>query len=445
MSRLARIDHAVATIDLVDADDESLPTPGHAPARMTDEGYLIVDALIARDGVLKYSNGSDEWLEYRPRAELERAANGWLHAPVTDNHPSAMVDAKTWAKVARGTHVAVCGLVDIDGTAYLHARLQINDAALVRDIVAQHERGKPVELSIGFTSEVHDEAGTHLGQSYVAVQRGIIANHTAKVDAGRAGPACRVLFDGVACPVYDQGVDMTIKNAKPGSGKNDDAGSQTATTMVPDPVTGEPVALPTWAAAALQELATLKGGAPAPAPAPAAPPMAQPPAAPAMPSANAAPPAQPPAPAPAMPGAPIEKPEDKREGKGEEPEESEDEKMSDKDRKESVSALVRARRKLERDAERCGVDEDTIATADDVDLKRAIVKSRIPAAKIDKLDGAPLDAFVEAALAIEAPKGDRPWGLGAPKRDASDKSKERIVLDDADALATAEALKAMGY
>lgn len=442
--RLARIDYAVATLVLVDADapaDESLPTPGHAPARKTDDGYLIVDALIARDGVLKYSDGADEWLEYRPRAELERAANGWIGLPFTDKHPTRMVDAKTWSKVAKGTHIAVLGVVDIDGVAYIHARLMITDAAVVADIEKQSAKGEPVQLSIGFTSEVHDEAGLWMGQPYVAVQRNLIANHTAKVPAGRAGPACRVLFDGVDCAMYDQGAMLT--NAKPPTaGKRDDAGSPNAMVQVPDPITGEMISVPSSIAQLMQEYAALKGGAPMPAPAPAAPPMAQP-AAPMQPMANAAPPAPMPAPA----GAPLEKPEDKREGK---PEDAEDDKdkddVKDKDRKESVQALVVARRKLERDAEACGIRGDAL-DGDDVSIKRAIVAAKIPGAKVDALDGVALDAYVDAALAVKAPAASRPWGQGEKQsaRAGKDDSATRITIDSESARAVAESLAAQGY
>lgn len=420
-ARVARIDYAVAAIEIV--DEATLPTPGHAPAQRTDEGYLIVDALIARDGVLLYSDGRDEWLEYRPREELAAAANGWLGLPVTDGHPSTMVNASSYARTSKGTHREIIGLVDIDGTAYLHARLAFMDAAIVDEIERAHKDGRSVQLSIGFLCEAHEEAGEYMGKQYAFVQRSIVPNHTAKVAAGRAGPACRVLFDGVDVPTYDQSVNVNAKPTKTKAnekGKSDDAGAPEEMVSVPHPVTGEPVQLPAWAAAALAN----KGPMPA---APAAPAMPAAPAAPPMPQANA----MPPAPAPAA--APLpEKPNDEKEKNGDEEEKNGDEEEKSND---AVNAIVRARRKLERAAESVGIKGDALDLPD-VDLKRAIVKARMPVAKIDKLDGPGLDAFVETALATE-PVKPRPWGLDSakPKNDKTDAAPSYL----------ADYLKGQGY
>ena len=241
----------VATLD---TDAAARLSPGHAPARRTREGYLEVDALIARDGLLKYSDGRDSWTEYRPREELERAAASWTGKPVTDDHPDKMVDATTWASVAKGVHVGQPTLEVYDGVTYLRARLQITDADLIRKIDAGQR-----ELSIGFTAAVEPVAGGQHsdGTRCDAVQMGLVGNHTASVRKGRAGPACRVLLDSAHSFCEEL---MTVKN--------DEAGQPADMLPVLGP-DGVEVLLPSWVVAALDKLKKLEGSAPGEGEAPA--------------------------------------------------------------------------------------------------------------------------------------------------------------------------------
>lgn len=437
MLRLARIDYAVAAIEIVDKDAPTLPTPGHAPARLTDEGYLLADALLARDGVLEYGDGKETWYEYRPRAELEAAAASWACKPITDKHPSRMVDAKTWAKVARGVHVSVPEVVDVQGVAYMSAKVLITDADLIAKVTKLADQGKPAQLSIGFTSVVIEREGEYAGTPFRFVQTELVGNHTAVVDEGRAGPICRVLLDGANAVVSADGVVWTepagdpcythedvaekalTPNTKPGSAKpnakTDEAGAPDELVSVPSP-SGEPVQLPSWAAEMIAKARAMG----MPAPAPAAPPSPMAPAPAPAPMANAMQ-SQPPAPAAPQPA--PEKPED---------------------RKESTAELIVARRKLERVAEKIGVDAKHLDEVDD-DLKRAVIAKRWPHVKCDKLDGAALDAFVTAIAdepaSTKPAKAPSPWRLDEPA-DKSDKAKPKT---DSTNKALAEYLASQGY
>jgi hypothetical protein len=434
--RLARIDYAVATIEIVDKDAPVLPTPGHAPARLTAEGYLLADALLARDGLLEYSDGKETWYEYRPRAELEAAAASWCLQPVTDKHPARMVDASTWSKVARGVCASVPTIVDLDGVAYMHAKLLITDGALIDRVQKQHDKGEPVQLSIGFTSVVIERAGEYAGTPFRFVQTEIVGNHEAIVDEGRAGPICRVLLDGKNAPadayeITDAPPDrescytheaMAEKpltpNAKPAPAKpaTDEAGSPDEMVEVPGP-DGKPTQLPSWAAAAVAKLRALEGGQP-PAPAPAAPPATMAPAPAPAPMANAMT-ATPPA--PAAPAAP-----------------------SEEDRKESLSEMIRSRRKLERLAERVGVEAAKLDDADD-DLRRAVIAKRMPHVKCDKLDGAALVAFVDA-IASEPAEAHKPAKAPSPWRlDDKPTGDKPAAKNDSTNKALAEYLASQGY
>lgn len=436
--RLARIDYAVASLVLTD-DASALPTPGHAPARLTDEGYLLADALLARDGLLEYGDGKETWYEYRPRSELVAAAVTWACKPITDKHPAKMVDAKTWAKVARGVHVSVPEVADVDGVAYLRAKILVTDAALIDRATKLADAGKPVQLSIGFTSVVIPREGDFAGTPYAYVQTELIGNHTAIVDEGRAGPVCRVLLDGADVPVsapaeivwtranerdrdpcythVDVADKLLTPNAKPGSSHADEAGAPDEMVEVPGP-DGQPTQLPAWAAAAISKLRALEGGQQPAPPAPSPMPAGAPPAPPA-PMANAMQ-AQPPAPA-ASPAPPPEKPED---------------------RKESLGELIVARRKLERLAERLGVDAAKLDESDE-DLKRAVIAKRMPHAKVDKLDGAALDAFVDT-IAAEPVQPSKPAAKPSPWRLDETADKPAPKVDSANK-AVAEYLATQGY
>lgn len=187
MTRVLRIDRI--SLDLAPPGAE--PSPGQSRAVRTPEGYLDVDAYLARDGLLRYSDGRSTWMELRPRDELEAAASTWAHAIVTDDHPPVMVDAANAREYQRGLVISTPTIVEVDGVAYLAARLRITDAELVAKILAGQR-----ELSIGFLADVHPEPGVDsTGQRYDAVQRSLAGNHVASVERGRAGPAVRVLLD----------------------------------------------------------------------------------------------------------------------------------------------------------------------------------------------------------------------------------------------------------
>lgn len=400
MKRLARIDYAPGRVEIVDRLEA--PTPARSTAVRHPEGYLEVDAYIARDGLLRYSDGRDAWLEYRPRSELVDAAASWARTPVTDNHPAKMVTADTWAQVARGVVIDTPTVEGPhpDGASYLRARLLITDAELIRKI-----EGGQREISIGFTSEVRAETGTAPnGQRFDAIQTGLQGNHAASVPRGRAGPRVRVLMDGDHVPVYDateidvprdEGSHVKITATAPRKGwpaaRRDEMGMPTLTAKIVGP-DGAEVELPTWAAAIIEEHAEMRAAAAKATEQAAAPPPA--------PAAAETPP---PPPADAA-GAPADPPPG--EG-GETPPEDDDDDEDEDEMKmtpDAVSALVRKRARLVRLADRAGVPAEICDAADETAIARAFVEARMPHAKAaaEKADGAALDALVDVAAAMPA-------------------------------------------
>lgn len=443
--------------------DDAPATPTRSRAETTPEGYLVVDAYIARDGLLRYtaSDGSS-WVEYRPRRELEAAASSWgPGTPVTDDHPRVMVSSATWSAVAKGVHLDTAQVEIVDGIAYLRARLQITDRTLVAKIRGDGMPAK-TQVSIGFATDVVPcKSGVAPdGTRCDAMQTNLLANHTAIVDRGRAGPTVRILdaFGEVrewpcytdparpgSIPVKHK-VKTTVAKPRPIAVKldgfdasrvdlshltiehADEAGAPTDEVEVIGP-DGEPIKVQTWIAAALADYAALKaqaamqaagGSAAAPMPAPPAPPAAAPDA----PMADAS--------APVLPAAPV----------------PEDPKKTENMDAAQITAATRARARLERLAAKAGVDDTTIDRSDDAELRAAYVEKMIPKAELSALrqrldDEAIVEvAAVAATRKVEPAKA--PARFGAVQSTKADARADALDGIDPDVLAEAMNLTAAG-
>lgn len=395
---------------------------------LTPEGYLDVDAYLARDGVLRYSDGIKSWNELRPRAELEAAAASWLHKPVTDDHPPVMVDATNAREFARGMIVSEPRIVEADGVAYLAARLRVTDAALVAKI-----QGGQHELSIGFMADVHPEQVTAPnGERCDAVQRGLEGNHVASVQRGRAGPAVRVLLDSAQTLVpvcYDAGATAReadhvsnprlddvrpVRVTKLPAGtrmdvvkawaahiqtkiKADEVGLPTTMAKLVGP-DGTEIEVPTWVAALVAEALDAHKAA-GETPAESVEPLAE------------------------AEGEPAVKPEDETMAQ---PDENKPKPLTP----DAVTALVRRRARLERLGAAAGMPA-AIFDADDQTLARAYVAHVTPHAKAiaDKTEGAALDALVEVAAATPRPTAPvNPFESPRAIADADKPEDDPIVL-----------------
>jgi len=382
------------------------PTPTRTPAALTVEGYLEADALLARDGLLRYSDATGSWLEHRPRDELDRAAATWAHAPITDDHPPEMVSASTHSAVARGVVLGTPTVIELDGVGYLRARVRITDASLVARVLAGHD-----QLSIGFLASVETTPGTHDGQRYDAVQRELAGNHVAVVALGRAGPACRIL-DSATCyatPIVRTPIKPTAKIAS--APKGDEAGSPSTVATVTGPE-GTEVEVPSWVAAAV-EYAMSNGwmgmGAKS---------EPEPEAAPEMPSADS--------PLPTDPEKdPMMRPDA----------------VSKLVARAKADALaeVSALSQLQRRADRAGIPASKVDALDYTGLAREYVSKLCPHLKAiaDTATGAALTLLVEAAHATPAqPVVANPFERRQPVADAA---------SDPEVMAHANFLTRMGF
>lgn len=184
--------------------------PSEFAARLTPEGYLKIEGAISGTGVYEYSDGEQSWGELRTADEVFNpdSLKSFQMVPVTDDHPSAMVNADNIGQLQRG-HLGSNVRKAQDGLHVL-ADMLITDPSLIKKI----KEGK-TQLSNGYEAIVVADAGvSEDGTPYSYRQTEIRGNHTAVVDQARGGPTCRLLFDAVGIPPEDKDMKVKIKDGK---------------------------------------------------------------------------------------------------------------------------------------------------------------------------------------------------------------------------------------
>lgn len=166
-------------------------------ASLTPEGYLAGEAIATRTGVFEYVNADgtirkelrhpDDILENESLATLKLK-------PVTDNHPSVLVNADNAGVYQVGTTGET---VRVDG-GNIAVSFVVTDKATVEKIKAKKKR----ELSLGYTLDLVEEAGVFNGDSYTHRQTNVRYNHLAIVEKARAGRLARINMDGVAVQLH---------------------------------------------------------------------------------------------------------------------------------------------------------------------------------------------------------------------------------------------------
>lgn len=160
-------------------------------ATETEEGYIRANAVVTRTGIFLYSNEDGS-----VRRELRHPDDVWdvdsiasmELIPVTNNHPEEkLVNAKNFKKLAIGYTGET---VKKDGE-YVLAKVVITDQDGVDWIKNQGRK----ELSLGYTVDLHPEAGSYNGQPYDFRQKNIRYNHLAVVNTARAGSEARIALD----------------------------------------------------------------------------------------------------------------------------------------------------------------------------------------------------------------------------------------------------------
>lgn len=153
---------------------------------------MKVPAALTREGVFLYRNPDGSTRnEYRPADEVFKADSlaSLENAPVTDLHPTTMVNAQNYGALSKG-HVC-----DIKQDGKL-----VSASALVQDagLLALVDKGERKEISCGYTCKLDMTPGVSpAGERYDAIQRDIVYNHVAllPVGAGRAGREVALRLD----------------------------------------------------------------------------------------------------------------------------------------------------------------------------------------------------------------------------------------------------------
>lgn len=170
--------------------------------RRTPQGGFLVDATLAKVGVMSYAKGSELIRRFNPAETLAAHAADAAVAPVTFKHPPKFVDVHSYQKLACGHVVGTPTFAD----GHIRATLAIQDAGLIRAI----EMGEAREVSMGYTAH-HDmtpgvtESGEHYDERRIKIEW----NHIAVVPAGRAGKSVRLMLDSDEIPEME--TDMKLK------------------------------------------------------------------------------------------------------------------------------------------------------------------------------------------------------------------------------------------
>lgn len=159
---------------------------------ISDEGYLLAYARVARTGVYDYA-GSELGRPDLPKVSVLRSADAvfdtasvatLLDKPVTNDHPSVNVVADNWAQLAVGN---VRDEAMRDGE-FLRVPLTIKSKSAVK----AYQDGKK-ELSPGYRAEITFADGVAPdGTPYQAIMTDLRYNHLALVDKARGGSHCRI-------------------------------------------------------------------------------------------------------------------------------------------------------------------------------------------------------------------------------------------------------------
>lgn len=197
------------------ADTLTLDAP-----RRTADGYLAVRAKASRTGVYDYAGvevDPENKHGLRDQATVKvlrdaadvfapKAAHSFIGKPITDNHPAEAVTSTNWKDHARGT---VMGAKWEEG-GYLAFDLLLTDASAIAAV----DGGKR-ELSNGYSCDLQfGDFTAQDGTKCQAKQVGIVGNHIALVDRGRAGPDCRIA-DAAPCSTAPQAILDSLTQESP--------------------------------------------------------------------------------------------------------------------------------------------------------------------------------------------------------------------------------------
>jgi hypothetical protein len=157
--------------------------------KKTDEGFLMVNAPIAKVGVMSYmlKDGTVRRELVDEETLNNNDSNESLNLkPVTNTHPPEKIVTSNTAKFR---NVGAVGKSEFKNKA-LYADFSITNQDAIRDI----DNGRK-QLSPGYRVDLIMESGVFEGQRYDAIQRNRRYNHLAIVDNARGGSELKLNID----------------------------------------------------------------------------------------------------------------------------------------------------------------------------------------------------------------------------------------------------------
>ena len=173
-----------------------------------DDGFGVVRARMARDGVMPYSNfelglpynesGTNIYQILTSRDEMARSLDSYGHATLTRDHPyTDRVNITNWDEHAVGEVSTDTTLVtrDDDGFTYAEGTIWVKSKEGLAAIAAREN-----QLSNGTVCDVVFEPGTYTDNNgntvqYDGYKTNSRVNHLALVKRGRAGEQCSITLD----------------------------------------------------------------------------------------------------------------------------------------------------------------------------------------------------------------------------------------------------------
>jgi hypothetical protein len=153
--------------------------------------FLVVPAIIAREGVFPYPEGK----AYKPAGELKEAAwtaeGAWV---VAEKHPDTIVLTARDEIRGKVENAKFCEKV-----SGILGNLKFFKAKCDANFLAEIKSGKRKDVSLGFFYDFDASPGDWNGQHYDFVQRNILVDHVAAgVPVGRCrSPYCGIAVDSL--------------------------------------------------------------------------------------------------------------------------------------------------------------------------------------------------------------------------------------------------------
>jgi len=175
--------------------------------KKTPEGFLILPVTATRTGVLPYIKG-DGTLSKEARLPQDVFAQESLDSmrsiPVTNDHPSGLVNASNASKLTKGWTGSDVRARD---GKFIETTVKIVDQATIDDVM----NGK-VQVSAGYEVDKDETPGRFDNEDFDVIQKNIRYNHLAIVTRGRAGPEVKLRLDTAGNEVISiKGETMKVK------------------------------------------------------------------------------------------------------------------------------------------------------------------------------------------------------------------------------------------